>query len=284
MKITVSSGKGGTGKTTVSVNLAAYLSEKSKVVLTDLDVEEPNSGIFIKGRLLNREQKFKAVPEWNSGKCAQNEVCRDICRFNAIVKLGKEVIIYPELCHSCYACVELCPSNAFQMKNSPIGEISHFENGKISFVEGNLDIGQEQAVPLILQTKEYVDNNFSGEFIKIFDSPPGTSCPVIEAIKNTDYLILVSESTPFGLHDLKLAYEVVRQLDINTGVIINRWGIGNESVEQFCIENNLPVIARIPNSRKIAEYYSSGQLVYDKIAEYRRELEKIEKHVMELAV
>jgi MinD superfamily P-loop ATPase len=275
MKIAISSGKGGTGKTTLSVNLASYWSETDKVVLIDLDVEEPNSGLFLKKDLIHEEIKFKMVPQWNRNKCENHGTCSDVCNFNAIIRLGKEVVIFPELCHSCYACVELCPSQALNMIKEKIGKLTYFENTHLSFIESKLDIGQEQAVPLISQTKEYVDEKFNHKYIKIYDSPPGTSCPVIESIKNVDFVILVTEPTPFGLHDLKITVDVVKELKKDFAVVINRYGIGNNDTERYCDENNIEIIAKIPNNRKIAELYSNGDLIYDKIQEFTQELERI---------
>jgi MinD superfamily P-loop ATPase len=278
MKIAIASGKGGTGKTTLSTNLACYLSEKDEVVLTDLDVEEPNSGLFIKGSSIHKEDKFKMVPEWQ-GKCSLCGVCQESCNFHAILQLGTEIMVLPELCHSCYACSELCPDSALPMVPQKMGELKHFHNGRISFIESRLDIGQEQAVPLIAQTKKYIETHFSDSFIKIYDSPPGTSCPVIEAVKNSDFVILVTEPTPFGLHDLKLAVDTVRELNKKFGVVINRDGIGNDEVQNYCQKENIPILAKIHNDRRIAELYSRGELIYKEIPQVRQQLWQIEKYL-----
>ena len=219
------------------------------------------------------------VPEWDRDKCKHSGKCKEVCNFNAVIRLGDEVIIFPEMCHSCYACVELCESAALKMIPHRIGELSSFKNGRLSFIESRLDIGQEQAVPLIAQTKEYIDKNFSSEQLVIFDSPPGTSCPVIESIKDADLVILVTEPTPFGLHDLKLAVETVEEMNKKYAVIINRFGIGNNSVTEYCMSNDIPVIAKIPNSRRVAELYSKGELLYNKVPEFREQLEKIESYI-----
>lgn len=284
MKIAVTSGKGGTGKTTLSTNLAAFLAEEENPVLADLDVEEPNSGLFIRGDEQKREIIYKQIPEWQKEKCTFSGNCQNVCNFNAILKLGPEILVFPELCHSCYACSELCPSNALDMVPHRIGELIHYKFGRLDFVEGRLDIGQEQAVPMIAQTKEYVSKNFPGSDITIFDTPPGTSCPVIESIKDADYVILVTEPTPFGLHDLKLAVDVVEKLELRAGVVLNRHGIGNDSVEKYCEMEEIPLIAKIPNSRKIAELYSRGEMLYDKIPEFKEQLELIAKSVRRAAL
>ncbi len=281
MKIAIASGKGGTGKTTLSTNLASYLSEKYEVVLTDLDVEEPNSGLFIKGRPIHQEDKFKMIPEWK-GECSLCGLCQEVCNFHAVLQLGTQIMVFPELCHSCYACSELCPDSALPMVPQKMGELKHFKNSKLSFVESRLDIGQEQAVPLISQTNKYIENHFPEDFIKIYDSPPGTSCPVIESVKEADFVILVTEPTPFGLHDLKLAVDTIKELNKEFGVVINRHGIGNDDVLDYCQIENIPILAKIPNDRHIAELYSRGELIYKKIPEVREQLKNIENYLFEL--
>lgn len=279
MKIAIASGKGGTGKTTLSTNLSAFLAEKSDVVLVDLDVEEPNSGLFIKGELIKTEDRFKMIPKWDEFKCKICGVCESVCNFNAILALGKTIHIFPELCHGCYACSELCPRQALPMIEKKMGVLNHFKNGKINFIESRLIIGEEQAVPLISQTKNFVDNNFNEDIIKIYDSPPGTSCPVVEAVKDSDFVILVTEPTPFGLHDLKLAVETMRVMGNRFGVVINRFGIGNNDVIDYCKKENIVLLAKIPNDRKIAEAYSRGELLYKNIPEVKNELVKIETYL-----
>jgi len=278
MKIAIASGKGGTGKTTLSTNLAAFLAESDNVVLVDLDVEEPNSGLFLKGELITSEEKFKMIPEWNKDACTLCGICQKVCNFHAVIQLGTMILVFPELCHSCYACSELCPTDALPMIPKKIGDLKQYKINNLNFIESRLVIGEEQAVPLIKQTQKYTDENFS-DSIKIFDSPPGTSCPVIEAVKDADFVILITEPTPFGLNDLKLAVETVRELGNKFGVVINRYGIGNNDVIEYCNSENIPIIAKIPNSRKIAELYSDGQLLYDEIPEVAEELKKIKTFI-----
>lgn len=282
MKIAVASGKGGTGKTTISTNLASYLSKKNEVVLVDLDVEEPNSGLFIKGELIHEEEKFKMIPEWIQSSCSLCGNCQKVCNFHAIIQLGKMILVFPELCHSCYACSELCPTDSLPMKKKKIGELKEFKKENLSFIESRLVIGEEQAVPLIHQTIKYLDEKYDDKLIKIFDSPPGTSCPVIEATKNADFVLLVTEPTPFGLHDLKLAIDTMKELKKEFGIIINRNGAGNNDVQNYCFDEGIPIIAKIPDSRKIAELYSSGFLLYDEIKEVKIELKKIEEFISRL--
>lgn len=282
MKIAIASGKGGTGKTTLSTNLAAYLSETEKVVLNDLDVEEPNSGLFIKGKLIHKEDKYKMIPEWIEDKCTLCGICQDVCNYNAIVQIDPKIIVFPPLCHSCYACSELCPEAALPMVPKKIGELKHFEYNKLSFIESKLDIGEEQAVPLIAQTQKYTDEHFSDDTIKLYDSPPGTSCPVIEATKDADFVILVTEPTPFGFHDLKLAIETMKALKKEFAVVVNRFGIGNDDVLDYCEKEKIPIIAKIPNSRKIAELYSHGELIYEKVPEVNLQLKAIKDYILKM--
>ncbi len=275
MKIVIASGKGGTGKTTLSVNLSSYMAEKEEVILTDLDVEEPNSGLFIKADLLHQEKKYKMIPEWKEDQCTLCGICQEVCNFHAVIQLGKEIMVFPELCHACYACSELCPVDALPMIPRKMGMLSHFQKGNLHFVESRIDIGEEQAVPLIKQSHKYVNDTFPGEKTSIYDAPPGTSCPVIEATRYADFVILVTEPTPFGLHDLKLAVETVRQLKKNFGVVINRQGIGDDKVLKYCENENIKVLAEIRNNRKIAELYSAGKMIYTELPEFRKELDRI---------
>jgi len=283
MKIAIASGKGGTGKTTLSTNLAAYISEKQKIILCDLDVEEPNSGLFIKGDLVHAEDKFKMIPVWEEEKCTLCGICQKVCNFHAVIQLGPQIMVFPELCHGCYACSELCPTKtSLPMVARKMGELKEFKKGAISFVESKLIIGEEQAVPLIAQTQKYIEENFSEEIIRLFDSPPGTSCPVIEAIKDVDFVILITEPTPFGFHDLKLAIDTVKELNKDFAVVINRYGIGNNDVIDYCEEEKIPVIAKIPNNRKIAELYSKGEIIYTHVFEMKEELDKIKNYIFNL--
>lgn len=274
-KIAIASGKGGTGKTTLSTNLAAYIAEHEPVVLVDLDVEEPNSGLFFAGTLIHEEDNNKMIPKWEETLCTLCGLCQKVCNFHAIIQLGPSIVVFPELCHSCYACSELCPTAALSMIPRKTGRLSDFQINNLHFIESRLDIGEEQAVPTIAKTKKYVAANYGEVRFAIFDSPPGTSCPVMEATKDADFVLLVTEPTPFGLHDLKLAVETMRTLKKAFGVVVNRYGIGNDEVLNYCEEAEIPVLAKIPNSRKIAELYASGKLVYPEFPEMRTLLQHI---------
>jgi len=282
MKIAIASGKGGTGKTTLSTNLASYLAKEQKVVLVDLDVEEPNSGLFLEADLFYSEDKHKMIPKWDSTACTLCGNCQQVCNYHAVLHIMDDIMVFSELCHSCYACSELCPTNSLPMIEKKMGELQHFKTSDFDFIESRLVIGEEQAVPLIKQTQDYVDAKFNDDTIKIFDSPPGTSCPVIEATKDADFVILITEPTPFGFNDLKLAIDTMKELKKEFAVVVNRFGIGNNDVIDYCKENNIPVIAKIPNDKKIAKLYSNGELIYDKIPEVEVQLKNIYQYITNL--
>jgi len=282
-KIAIASGKGGTGKTTLSTNLAAFIAEKQEVVLVDLDAEEPNSGLFIRGEFACQKEVFKDIPQWDEKKCSLCGQCAKVCSFHAVIQLGPSIMVFPELCHSCFACSELCPDNALPMVQKRIGMIRESHGGKLHFVESRLDIGEEQAVPLIAKAKLYAKQKFNHVQIAIFDSPPGTSCPMMEATKDADFVILITEPTPFGTHDLGLAVDTMRAMEKDFGVVINRYGIGNDEVENYCIREQIPILAKIPNNRRIAEFYSSGKLIYQEFPEVKEALQQIYHHCLTIA-
>ncbi len=275
MKIAIASGKGGTGKTTLAVNLALRAAETASVVLADLDVEEPNSAIFIKGTLISEHQKFRSVPQWEKQKCTLCGKCTEVCHYHAVLKLGSEILVLPELCHSCFACSELCPEYALPMVNRALGFLRIFKSNRLDFIESKLDIGVEMASPLIKQTLDYLDENYSSVQYEFLDCPPGMSCSLINATKDADFIILVTEPTPFGLYDLSLAVETMRHLEKPMAVVVNRYGIGNDEVFRYCEKQNIPVCATLPNQRAIAELYSSGEVIYLKVKEFRQGIDNI---------
>ena len=251
MIISVASGKGGTGKTTVATNLALSI---GKAQFIDCDVEEPNANIFLKAKIKEHEDVSVSIPEMDKEKCDYCGKCSEFCVYNALAVVPSDVLVFPELCHSCGGCELVCPKDAVSWNERIIGRLEHGQVEDIDFYHGLLNVGEMQAVPVIKALKRKVDKSKN----VIIDVPPGTSCPVIESISGSDYCILVTEPTPFGLHDLKLAVEVTRHLNIPFGVIINRDGIGDRKVELYCKNENIPVLLKIPERKKIAHLYSKG--------------------------
>ncbi|MDD5259019.1 MAG: ATP-binding protein [bacterium] len=273
MIISVASGKGGTGKTTVAVNLAMSIEQAQ---LLDCDVEEPNAHIFLKPEITRQHEAYIPVPEIDAAKCNYCGKCATVCVYNAIAILpgqdGKKgtTLIFPHLCHGCGACSTLCPKNAIKEVNRTIGIVEIGTCGKMEFVHGKLNIGEAMSPPLIRQVKEHLNSDKT----VIIDAPPGTSCPVISSIQGSDYTILVTEPTPFGLNDLVLAVEVLKKLKIPFGVVINRSDLGNDKTDKYCQKENIPVLMKIPFKKEIAMAYSQGKLVIEAFPEYK-ELFKI---------
>jgi MinD superfamily P-loop ATPase len=233
------------------------------VVLADLDVEEPNAGLFVDGRLQHQERVNKLIPVWDAESCHHCGQCQEVCQFNAILALPDSVMVLPELCHSCHACSELCPTGALPMQERPIGTLRHASDGQLTHIEGRLDVGEEQAVPLIKHTLDYVARTFPDAPLVVLDAPPGTSCSVIEATREADLVLLVTEPTPFGLHDLQLAVDTMRRLERAFAVVLNRHGLGDDHVERYCDDEGIELLARIPNQRAAAERYAGGRLFDD---------------------
>ncbi|MDP8241383.1 MAG: P-loop NTPase [Candidatus Hatepunaea meridiana] len=293
-KIAVASGKGGTGKTTVATNLAVTLASYGKqsseyalqrvltmsptlqniraeastqssrfqanqIAYLDCDVEAPNGHIFLKPIIQQRKAASIPVPNVNLDVCDGCGECGKVCQFSAIVAVKGTVLTFPELCHGCGGCSLACPIDAITEKDREIGTVEIGVAGSIKFVAGRLNIGEAMSPPLIRSVKNEMPKNG----VVIIDSPPGTSCPMIEAIQGSDYVLLVTEPTPFGLSDLKLAVDTIRELSIPFGVIINRWGLGDDRVEEYCQRENITVLVQIPDDRDIAVMYSKGELLVD---------------------
>lgn len=279
MKIAIASGKGGTGKTTISTNLALSMASDHKVLLADMDVEEPDSALFIKGNHEEERIVTRDFPVWDIDRCTLCGECQEICNFNAVIRIASRIMIFPNLCHSCFACSELCRDKALPMKPSRIGVINRFERGNLTFVEGRIDIGQEQAVPLIKSVGEYIDTIAGEDRVIIMDSPPGSSCPVMEVVDQSDFVILVTEPTPFGLNDLQIAVETVRMLGKPFGVIINRSTLGDNAVADYCRSERINVIASLPNSLNIARIYSAGGLSCGMDEDMSREIGRVKAFI-----
>lgn len=266
MKIAVASGKGGTGKTTIATNLAASISRAGrKVQYLDCDAEEPNGHIFLKPEIETSEDVTVGVPEVDQEKCTGCGRCGQLCQYSAITCVKGNVLVFEELCHSCGGCMAICPEKAITEKQRKIGIAEFGTSNGMYFGHGKLLIGAIQTPAVI----RYVKHKSVNEATTIVDVPPGTSCPVIEAIKGSDFVLLVTEPTPFGLNDLELAVGMVRELQLHFAVAINRSDIGDDSVLQYCQKENIAVLLEIPNDRKIAQAYSKGIMMIEAIQGYQ---------------
>ena len=251
MIMSIASGKGGTGKTSVAVNMALSL---GNVQLLDCDVEEPNAHILLQPKMIKTKPVYVSTPMVNEEKCDHCGKCADFCQYNALFVTSEKVLFFPELCHGCGGCAIVCPKDAIREENVEIGVIKMGMANGVELVYGELNVGEPMAVPVIKEVKKLVKKNKT----VIIDSPPGTSCPVIESVYGSDYCILVSEPTPFGLYDLEITVEVLEKINIPFGVVINRAGIGDRKIYDYCKEKGAPILLEIPFRREIAELYSDG--------------------------
>ena len=254
MRIAIASGKGGTGKTTVAINLAVCL--RGPVQLLDCDVEEPDCALFLRPRIHASERVGVPVPVVDAARCTACGECARFCQFHAIVCLGSVPLVFAELCHGCGGCAAVCPQGAIREELRETGIIEGGEAEGIALVQGRLNVGEAMAAPLIRAVKR--KSRSSGTVI--VDSPPGTSCPVLAAVGGCDYVVLVTEPTPFGLNDLQLAVEAMRALSLSFGVVINRAGTGNDGVAPYCARERIAVLAELPDDRRVAEAYSRGEI------------------------
>lgn len=267
MKIAVASGKGGTGKTAIATNLAV----SNNISLFDCDVEEPNAHLFFDLKLQKVENVNLKIPIIDEKKCTLCKKCAEFCQYNALAVLPSHVIFFPELCHGCGGCKLVCPEGAIHEGERSIGVIEKGIGDKINFYRGVLNVGEAMATPVIKTLKRKMDESKD----VILDSPPGNACPMIETIKGVDYCILVTEPTPFGLHDLRLAVAVVRKMNVPFGVIINKEGVGNKEVEEYCIQEGIDILMKIPYSNKIASLYSQGILFSLEMREWKEKFQKL---------
>jgi MinD superfamily P-loop ATPase len=279
MRIAVASGKGGTGKTTVATNLAHVASRNAAVAYLDCDVEEPNGAIFLQPELQDERPVTSPVPQVDQARCTHCQRCGQICQFSAIVPMDEIVLTFPELCHGCGGCRLVCPTGAIRETARQIGRLQAGLAGEVRFVQGVLDIGQAMSPPLIGAVKDAAPK----ADLQIVDCPPGTSCPVIEAVRGADYVLLVTEPTPFGLSDLKLAVETVRQLDLPFGVVINRADTGDDRTREFCDQQGIVVLAEIPDVRDVAEAYSRGVLAVELSGRHRHRFQRLLARIHEEA-
>jgi MinD superfamily P-loop ATPase len=308
MIITVASGKGGTGKTTVAVSLALSLAEAASLpspedpaqepewpywpeaeadrhhpLFVDCDVEEPNAALFLNPTIDERREVGQMIPQVDPETCIHCGRCAEVCQYNAIAVVGEHVLVFPELCHACGSCTLNCPTEAITERLDVTGVIergssrcpslsdsrSDLPAGAIDFAQGILNVGEAMAVPVIHQLKQWVIPPRTGERPVILDAPPGNACPVVEAMNGADFVLLVTEPTPFGLHDLKQAVEVARdEMGLPVGVVINREGVGDQGVDAYCAAEDVPILMRIPIDRRIAEAYSDGVPLVAALPEY----------------
>jgi MinD superfamily P-loop ATPase len=266
MKLAVASGKGGTGKTTVTACLARLLS--GKVVAMDLDVEAPNLHLFLKPEITDEEVAMMMVPEVDQALCTHCRACADLCEFKAIADLGDFLLTFPEMCHGCGGCIAVCPVDALTPGERELGQIRWGKAGAVDFIEGCLRVGEAMSPPLMCAVKTRMESLFDTEGTTVvIDAPPGVSCPAVSAVMDSDMVVMVTEPTPFGLYDLELAYKAFKTMEIPMAVVINRHGRGDDEVDKFCRTVGLPIIGRIPFDRRIAEAYSQGIVPVDAVPE-----------------
>ena len=278
MLISVASGKGGTGKTLVATSLALSLKDGDRVQLLDCDVEEPNDHVFLKPEINSSKAVSILVPKIDEDKCTYCGKCAQVCVYHAIAVLGNRVLTFPQLCHGCGACSYLCPEKAISEQSRETGVVEWGHSDGMGLVQGKLTVGEAMAPPVIREVKEYASNGGT----VIIDVPPGTSCPVVESIKGSDFCILVTEPTPFGLNDLILAVETVRELGIPCGVVLNRVGVGDSKVEGYCERENIPILLTIPLDTEIARLYSRGIPLVEGMPEWKERFLVLFERIQEI--
>jgi MinD superfamily P-loop ATPase len=274
--IAVASGKGGTGKTTIATNLACSIAQMDKIVqYLDCDVEEPNGHIFLKPDIDSTHSATIGVPDVDNELCNGCGKCGQLCQYSAIVCLQDKPLVFEQLCHSCGGCMMICPTGAVQEKAREIGFVDTGSANGARFAQGRLKIGDIHTPSLIKQVKR----SLLHEGIAIIDAPPGTSCPVIEAVKGSDFVLLVTEPTPFGLNDLKLAVEMINELKIPFAVVINRSEPNEKMISEYCREEHIQIIFEMPDDRRIAGAYSNGKMIIDVLPEYKKDFAGLYENV-----
>lgn len=277
MIISIASGKGGTGKTTVATNLA--LSLGADVSLLDCDVEEPNAHLFLHPTITSQVSVSTFIPKIDEELCSGCKKCAEICRFSALAVVGQKVLVFPELCHSCEGCMEVCGENAISRDQRELGVMESGNAGLVNFYSGRLRVGEAMSPPLIKKVRTRENESDT----TIIDAPPGTSCPVIAAMKGADFVLMVTEPTPFGLHDLRLAVEAVKVLGIPSGLVINRSDMGDDRVREYASSEGLEVLMEIPFAREIAEAYSQGIPIVEKFPEWTEKFRSLYHRIEQIA-
>jgi MinD superfamily P-loop ATPase len=288
MIIAVASGKGGTGKTTVVVSLALSLTDglqgsadqaSTKPILPlflDCDVEEPNAALFLRPTIREQREVGQMIPEVDLEKCTFCGRCAEVCQYHAIPVIGERVFVLPELCHGCGSCTLICPTQAIREVLNTTGAVERGWAGPVEFAHGILNVGQPMAVPIIRQLKRWVIPSDHTDRPILLDAPPGTACPVVETMRGADFVLMVTEPTPFGLHDLRIAVDVARsELGLPVGVLVNRDGVGDQGVDDYCAAKDIPILMRIPLERRIAEAYSEGIPLVEASPEYREQFRQL---------
>jgi len=278
MIISVASGKGGTGKTLIATSLALSLKARCRVQLLDCDVEEPNDHIFLRPVITGSEAVCIPVPRVDEAKCTHCGKCAEVCAYHAIVVFPNNVLTFPHLCHGCGACTYLCPEKAITEAGKEIGVVESGYADGIEFAQGRLNVSEAMSVPVIRKVKEQVNQ----KGVSIIDVSPGTSCPVVDSIKDSDFCLLVTEPTPFGLNDLILAVETVRNLGVPCGVVINRAGAGDGKVEEYCLEENLPILLTIPLDKEIARLNSRGVTLVEGMPEWKAKFTGLSDRIQDI--
>ncbi len=281
MKISIASGKGGTGKTLVATSIASSLASpaKSRIIVADCDVEEPNAYLFFpERRLLERKECHVPVPIIDEAKCTHCGKCSDTCAYHALAVLPETVLLFPELCHGCGACTIVCPEKAVSEGSRSVGEIFRAQSDGVEIIWGELRLGEARTTPLIKAVKDRA----GGETV-IVDCPPGTSCSLVESVRGTDFCLLVTEPTPFGLYDLDIALMVLEKMNVPRAVLVNKSGMGDRKVYEYLEKRNIPLLMEIPLDRKIAELYSRGEIFVEKMPEWKCKFAAMVREIEEMA-